>query len=230
MFTAFSGSHQDAIKKGFTARQQSNSGVWEMPYLPLDPQDLGRSYEAVIRVNSQSGKGGISYLLEQDYGLQLPRWLQIDFSSVVQSHAEKAAAEIAAEQVWQLFEQHYLQQTTPYQLLSYQISRDNNEDELHARLDYNNAGINVQARGSGVVEAFVSALQQHTGKTLVLVEYSEHSLSHSACADAICYVQLNIDGRRYCGAGKSSDIVEASLRAILGALNQAQRSAQGLAA
>lgn len=228
VFTAFSGSHQDAIKKCLAQYQPGEP--WQVAYLPIDPADLGRSYQAVIRINSQSGKGGIAYVLEREHGLQLPRWLQIDFSSVVQRHAEQSATEIAAQQVWQLFEQHYLQQTAPYQLHSYQISRANNEDQLHARLDCNNVSMNVQARGTGVVEAFVAALQQQTGKTLVLVEYSEHALSHAADADAICYIQLNIDGQRYCGASISSDIVEASLRAILGALNKAQRSAEELAA
>ncbi len=228
VFTAFSGSHQDAIKKCLDRYQPGQP--WQVAYLPIDPADLGRSYQEVIRINSQSGKGGIAYVLEHENGLQLPRWLQIDFSGVVQRNAEQSAAEISARQIWQLFEQHYLQQTAPYKLLSYQISRDNNEDELHAQLDYSNGSIDVHARGSGVVEAFVAALQQHTSKALVLVEYSEHALSQSADADAICYVQLNIDGQRCCGVGRSSDIVEASLRAILGAVNAAHQGVEDLAA
>ena len=228
VFTAFSGSHQDAIKKCLTRYQPGQP--WQAAYLPIDPADLGRSYQEVIRINSQSGKGGIAYVLEQQHGLQLPRWLQLDFSGVVQHYAEQSAAEISGTQIWQLFEQHYLRQATPYKLLSYQISRANSEDELRAQLDCGDATVDVRAHGSGVVEAFVAALQQHTGKTLVLVEYSEHALSQSADADAICYVQLNIDGQRCCGVGQSGDIVEASLRAILGALNLAQCNEEGLAA
>ncbi|MEX2479577.1 MAG: 2-isopropylmalate synthase [Gammaproteobacteria bacterium] len=220
VFTAFSGSHQDAIKKCLARR--GTDDAWDVAYLPIDPIDLSRTYQEVIRINSQSGKGGIAYVLEQKRGLAIPRWLQIDFSSVVQKYAEDTATEVSSEQIVTLFDQHYLEQCTPYELTGYQLARENNEDELVATLTADGKPVQLRGRASGVVGAFVSGLEKHTGKKIVLVEYSEHTTSQSAGAgaDAVTYVQLNIDGRRYCGVGVSSDIVEASLRAILSAVNQ----------
>ena len=220
VFTAFSGSHQDAIKKCLAKRQAADA--WDVAYLPIDPTDLSRTYQEVIRINSQSGKGGIAYVLEQERGLALPRWLQIDFSAVVQKYAEDTATEVAAEKIVDLFERHYLAQRRPYELTAYQLAREHSEDELVATLTDGVRQVQLRGHASGVVGAFVSALEKHTGKRIVLVEYSEHTLSQAAGAgaDAVTYVQLNIDGRRYCGVGISSDIVEASLRAILSAVNQ----------
>ncbi|MBK8959500.1 MAG: 2-isopropylmalate synthase [Proteobacteria bacterium] len=230
VFTAFSGSHQDAIKKCLAKRDDRQP--WEVAYLPIDPADLGRSYQEVIRINSQSGKGGIAYVLEQSEGYQLPRWLQIDFSGVVQKYAEDSATEVEPRKIVELFEQYYLAAPTPYELMGYQATRENGEDRLVANLRDNGKPTSLQGHASGVVGAFVDALERHTGKKLVLVEYSEHTLSSSggAGAEAVAYVQLNLDGNRYCGVGRSSDIVEASLRAILGAVNQRARLAPGVAA
>jgi 2-isopropylmalate synthase len=230
VFTAFSGSHQDAIKKCLAKR--SGGEPWEVAYLPIDPADLSRSYQEVIRINSQSGKGGVAYVLEQQSGFQLPRWLQIDFSGVVQKYAESTETEVEAAHIVQLFEQHYLRQRSPYELAGYQVTRENDEDRLKATLRDAGRTAVLQGSGSGVVGAFVAALEQHTGKRLVLVEYSEHTLSSSAGAgaDAVTYVQINVDGSRYCGVGLSSDIVEASLRAILSAVNQQACIAPGIAA
>jgi len=220
VFTAFSGSHQDAIKKCLAKRQPVDA--WDVAYLPIDPSDLSRTYQEVIRINSQSGKGGIAYVLEQQRGLAIPRWLQIDFSAVVQKYAEDTATEVAPDKIVELFEQQYLGQREPYELTGYQLAREHNEDELIATLTADGKQVQLRGRASGVVGAFVIALERHTGKKVVLVEYSEHTLSQAAGAgaDAVTYVQLNIDGRRYCGVGVSSDIVEASLRAILSAVNQ----------
>jgi 2-isopropylmalate synthase len=220
VFTAFSGSHQDAIKKCLAKRDDAHP--WEVAYLPIDPKDLGRTYQEVIRINSQSGKGGIAYVLEQEEGLVLPRWLQIDFSTVVQKYAEDSASEVAPEKIVELFHQHYLARKMPLSLSGYQLTRENDEDQLSASLTESGKAITLRGRASGVVGAFVGALEQHLGRQIVLVEYSEHTLSQSAGADAdaATYVQLNIDGQRYCGVGTSSDIVEASLRAILSAVNQ----------
>jgi 2-isopropylmalate synthase len=230
VFTAFSGSHQDAIRKCLAKR--ADDAPWEVAYLPIDPADLGRSYQEVIRINSQSGKGGVAYVLEQQAGFQLPRWLQIDFSGVVQKYAESTETEVDAGRIVQLFEDHYLGQRAPYQLTGYQVTRENDEDRLQATLQDDARPLVLQGKGSGVVGAFVAALEQHTGKRLVLVEYSEHTLSSSAGAgaDAVTYVQINIDGNRYCGVGRSSDIVEASLRAILSAVNQQACVAPAIAA
>lgn len=220
VFTAFSGSHQDAIKKCLARRAPDD--IWAVAYLPIDPSDLGRSYQEVIRINSQSGKGGIAYVLEQEQGLQIPRWLQVDFSTVVQKFAEDSETEVAPEKIVELFERQYFASRAPYELTAYQLSRENNEDQLRASLTENGQPISLHGRASGVVGAFVAALEAHCGKAIVLVEYNEHTLSQAdgAGAEAVTYVQLNVEGQRYCGVGRSSDIVEASLRAILSAVNQ----------
>jgi 2-isopropylmalate synthase len=230
VFTAFSGSHQDAIKKCLARRREEDA--WEVAYLPIDPADLGRSYQEVIRINSQSGKGGVAYVLEQEAGYALPRWLQIDFSGVVQKYAETTETEVEAGRIVELFEQHYLGQRAPYELVGYQVTREHDEDRLVATLRDAGAVASLQGRASGVVGAFVTALEQHSGKRVIVVEYSEHTLSSSAGAgaDAVAYVQLSVDGQRYCGAGRSSDIVEASMRAILSAVNQRLAVAPGIAA
>ncbi len=218
VFTAFSGSHQDAIRKCLNKREEND--IWQVAYLPIDPSDLGRSYQEVIRINSQSGKGGIAYVLEQEHGMHIPRWLQIDFSGVVQKHAEVTEAEVGPEVIGTLFTKQYIEQFTPYELKGYQLSRENKQERLNASVLYRGEALNLQGTGTGVVGAFVDALQTHSGKQIVLVEYSEHALSNSAGADAATYVQLSVDGQRYCGVGKSRDIVSASLQAILSATNQ----------
>ncbi len=218
VFTAFSGSHQDAIKKSLA--EQKQDAFWDVAYLPIDPADLGRSYQEVIRINSQSGKGGIAYVLEKDHGLQLPRWLQIAFSTVVQRHAEETEAEVSPEMIWELFRQRYLEQQAPYALSAFEIRRSDNHDELTATLRRDNQAVEISGSGSGVVESFVQGLAQEVGEKLVLVDYAEHAITHSAHSDAACFVQMNIAGERYGGVGMSSDIVDASLRAILSAVNQ----------
>ncbi|MGB2271851.1 MAG: 2-isopropylmalate synthase [Pseudomonadales bacterium] len=217
VFTAFSGSHQDAIKKCLAV--QSDDEPWDVAYLPIDPSDLGRSYQEVIRINSQSGKGGIAYVLEQVHGLQLPRWLQIDFSTVVQRHAENTESEVSPEVIWELFQQYYLNQQTPYSLEAFQISHSDNRDHLSATLKHENKEVSVSAEGAGVVESFVSGLSDLVGEELVLVDYSEHAVTSSANSEAACYVQMNINGQRFSGVGLSRDIVDASLQAILCAVN-----------
>ncbi len=219
VFTAFSGSHQDAIKKCL-ARSEGRD-VWEVAYLPIDPADIGRSYQEVIRINSQSGKGGIAYVLERDYGLELPRWLQIDFSSSVQAFAEERESEVEPSSILALFEQTYLSEDRQWRLGDYQVSRVDGIDKLQVELLDKGASHKLAGSGSGVVAAFVDAVAGFIGKQIVLVEYSEHALSQSADAEAICYIQLNIDGDRYCGVGRSHDIVQASLDGILGAINRA---------
>ncbi len=223
VFTAFSGSHQDAIKKCLAVSEPEDS--WDIAYLPIDPADLGRDYEEVIRINSQSGKGGVAYVLERNNGLQLPRWLQIEFSTQVQRYAEKIETEVSAEKIWTMFHQHYLaapaNSETSYQLENYTVERRGQADTLS--VDIASAGKiqTLLGSGAGVVEAFVDALQRFTSEKIVLVEYSEHALSHSAEAQAICYMQLNIGGSRFGGVAVSRDIVAASLGAILSAVNRA---------
>lgn len=222
VFTAFSGSHQDAIRKCLARRDETKP--WEVAYLPIDPADIGRSYQEVIRINSQSGKGGVAYVLERDYGLQLPRWLQIDFSATVQSHAELSESEVSSEDIWTLFRQTYLEQEPgPWRLGDYQVSRQDSVDQLQAEMQRESVRHALSGSGSGVVDAFVQAMQRFLGKPIVLVEYSEHAMTHSADAEAMCYIQLNIAGERYCGVGQSRDIIQASLEAILSAINHCAR-------
>ena len=228
VFTAFSGSHQDAIKKCLSRRDKQDP--WEVAYLPIDPEDIGRSYQEVIRINSQSGKGGIAYVLERDYGLQLPRWLQIDFSSAVQAYAEVHESEVGSQEIYHLFEQTYLEAAGCWNLGNYQVSREDNIDALQAELVQGSSVHHLSGTGNGVVASFVDAMQHFTGRQIVLVEYNEHALSQSADAEAICYIQLNIDGDRFCGVGRSHDIIQASLDGILGAINSAVQSDQHAAA
>jgi len=220
VFTAFSGSHQDAIRKCLA--QRNPGAPWEVAYLPIDPTDIGRTYQEVIRINSQSGKGGAAYVLEQQAGYDLPRWLQIEFSSVVQRHAEDTATEVAPETLVNLFEDTFVHGKAPLRLVSYQLAREADEDRLQAVLETEGRrAVSLHGRASGVMGAFIAALEQHCGLRIVLVEYSEHTLDRGAGAgaDAVAYVQISLDNTRHCGVGRSSDIVEASLQAVLGAVN-----------
>ncbi|WOJ92512.1 2-isopropylmalate synthase [Congregibacter variabilis] len=219
VFTAFSGSHQDAIKKCLTKREDE-SQPWQVAYLPIDPADIGRSYQEVIRINSQSGKGGVAYVMQADHGYDLPRWLQIDFSATVQAYAEDTEGEVGSTEIHSLFEQTYLPETPRWRLHDYQLSRADGVDKLQLTIQDGAQSRQLAGTGNGVVAAFVNALEGFVGKSIVLVEYSEHALSQSADAEAVCYIQLNIDGDRSCGVGRSHDIVQASLLAILGALSR----------
>jgi 2-isopropylmalate synthase len=183
----------------------------------------------VIRINSQSGKGGIAYVLDRDYGLELPRWLQIDFSSSVQAFAEESESEVDSEEIFRLFEQTYLGDDGRWRLGNYSVAREDGVDKLEVEL-INGGSHVISGTGTGVVASFVDAMSEVIGKKIVLVEYSEHALSHSADAEAICYIQLNIDGERHCGVGRSHDIIQASLDGILGAINKAAEAGKSAAA
>lgn len=217
VFTAFSGSHQDAIHKCLSKRD-ADSG-WDVAYLPIDPADIGRTYQEVIRINSQSGKGGVAHVLRRDYGLELPRWLQVDFSTAVQDLAEDSEAEVSSDEIYALFQQTYLMTADRWQLGNYQLLRQDASDGLEVTLAGPSGDVTLSGKGNGVVDAFVQAMESVTGRHIVVVEYSEHTLGQSADAEAVCYVQLNIDGERPCGVGRSHDIVHASLAAILSALD-----------
>jgi len=216
VFTAFSGSHQDAINKCLSLRAPDDP--WDVAYLPIDPRDIGRTYQEVIRINSQSGKGGVAYVLQRDYGYELPRWLQVDFSQAVQKLAEQSESEVASQDIHRLFEATYLRGGADWELGSYQLARDEGEDALTATLKTPTGETSLSGRGNGVIDAFVNGLEAHFGRRIVVVEYSEHTLGQSADAEAVCYVQLNVDGERPCGVGRSHDIVQATVNAILSAL------------
>jgi len=221
VFTAFSGSHQDAIKKGF-AKQQADA-IWEVPYLPIDPADLGRSYDAVIRVNSQSGKGGMAYLLEQEYGLELPRRLQIEFSRVVQQFADASGREVAASDIHALFAREYFEQEgAAYQYGSHRMTEDSEgEGEQRVQIDVslqeNRVTQHRKGSGNGPIDAFVDAL----GLDVRLMDYHEHAIGSGADARAACYVELRLgNGPTLFGAAIDSNILTASFKAVLSAVNR----------
>ena len=216
VFTAFSGSHQDAIKKGF-AKQQPDA-IWEVPYLPIDPADLGRSYDAVIRVNSQSGKGGMAYLLEQEYGLQLPRRLQIEFSRAVQRVADESGREINAGDLHALFAREYLEQDEPYHYISHRMVEDSeHEVQLDVNVARHHAPQTFAGTGNGPIDAFVNAL----GLEIRLMDYHEHAIGSGADARAACYVELRVgNGATLFGVGIDSNIVTASFKSVLSAVNR----------
>ncbi|MEO7761446.1 MAG: 2-isopropylmalate synthase [Casimicrobiaceae bacterium] len=228
VYTSFSGSHQDAIKKAFSARNEED--LWDMPYLPIDPMDLGRSYEAVIRVNSQSGKGGIAYLLQSEYGVDLPRRMQIEFSSVVQKVTDETGRELTAADLWQIFSDEYLGPQTPLELLGHDSSHrsaqgDRSEvNQMRATVRVDGHEQVLQGTGSGPIDAFVVALSEKLGRSIDLMDYHEHAIGAGADAQAASYVELRLDkGRPFHGVGMSPDIVTASLKAIVSALNRIAR-------
>ncbi|MDQ0473093.1 2-isopropylmalate synthase [Labrys wisconsinensis] len=217
VFTAFSGSHQDAINKGFKAIEASASPVWEVPYLPIDPKDLGRSYEAVIRINSQSGKGGIAYILEREHGLELPRLLQVEFSKVVQGIADGEGVELPADRLWQAFSAEYLDGNGRFAFLSHQ-----GEQELTARITDEGREIAVTGRGNGPIDAFVDALRRTSGLDFDVANYREHAMGSGANATAVSYVELRLaDGTTLFGVGIDKNIVTASLKAVVSGVNRA---------
>ncbi len=218
VYTSFSGSHQDAIKKAFSARREGD--IWDMPYLPIDPKDLGRSYEAVIRVNSQSGKGGIAYLLEADYGLELPRRLQIEFSSSVQAVMDSQGRELTAADIWALLEVEYRLGSDAVQVDHQRITeQDDGRVALAATLRVGGQVLTVQGVGAGPVAAFVDGLQQATGCTVAVLDYHEHAIGSGAQARAAAYLELRIgDTRTLFGVGIDANIVTASMKAVMSGL------------
>ncbi len=226
VFAAFSGSHQDAINKCLTIDAQSrqqhgDKHPWQVAYLPIDPRDVGRNYQEVIRINSQSGKGGVAYVLEQDYGLSLPRWLQVDFSSHVQQVAEASASEVSSELIYDIFQKTYVNVEKSIAVESYRVACKNGVDSLIANLIVADKSIQINGEGRGILDAFITGINKKTSANIILVDYSEHTLGDNEQAEAMAYVQLNINGQRYCGAGNSDDIVGASLRAVLNAIARA---------
>jgi 2-isopropylmalate synthase len=243
VFTAFSGSHQDAIKKGFEAMdaRAKAAGVsvdeieWAVPYLPIDPKDLGRSYEAVIRVNSQSGKGGVAYLLKTDHALDLPRRLQIEFSGVVQAKTDAEGGEVTSDQIWAVFQDEYLPSANPadrwgrFELLSTRTQSDMTGDvRLDVALRDDDERIETSGNGNGPIAAFLEIVRGR-GFDISLYDYVEHTLSSGGDAQAAAYVELQVDGDRLWGVGIDGDISTASLKAVVSAVNRAIRARRGAA-
>jgi len=214
--TAFSGSHQDAIRKGFA--QQDPEGVWEVPYLPIDPADIGRSYEAVIRVNSQSGKGGIAYLLEQEYGISLPRRMQIEFSQVVQKETDRLGLELSAAQIHALLEAEYLRADAPYALKGHRLQEENGTCALDVEVFDKGESRHWRGLGKGPLEAVVASLPVR----VEVMDYHEHAIGTGTHAQAAAYIELRLDGQRPLhGLGIDENLTTASIRALFSALNRA---------
>ena len=221
VFTAFSGSHQDAIKKGFAAQAQRNDRLWDVPYLPIDPADLGRSYEAVIRVNSQSGKGGVAWVLEQDRGLKLPKRLQADFSRHVQALADETSRELNAEDIWSVFETTYLAPGR-FALIDYQEQQDAAHRIFAGRIACDGEQRSVSGRGNGLISSVLAALRESYGLALDVIDYNEHAIGHGADAQAAAYLECRTpDGQTVFGVGIDADVATASVRAVLSAANRA---------
>ena len=228
VYTAFSGSHQDAIKKGFEALAKRNDTLWEVPYLPIDPKDLGRTYEAVIRVNSQSGKGGVAYVMKADYGLDLPRGLQIEFSKVVQEVADRTGKELSSADIWSLFRDTYLR--GGMRLVDYTVLPEPRAGErrIAATVALDGTERRIEGVGNGPIAAFVDALRRECGIELTVLDYHEDAVSAGADAQAAAYVQIRgNDASTLYGVGMDSDIVTASLRAVASAATRALRRSEG---
>jgi len=220
VYTAFSGSHQDAIKKGFEAQAQRNEPLFQVPYLPIDPKDVGRSYEAVIRINSQSGKGGIAYLLKTDHGLDLPRALQVEFSKIAQAKMDEEGKELTSDDIWALFQKTYYLSDAPMTLVKQQLTPTGPDNrELIAKLrKADGTMLTLDGEGNGPIDAFVDALQKGLGVSFSFLDYHEHAVGRGANATAASYVEIQDgEGNIIHGVGMDPSIVTASLKAILSA-------------
>jgi 2-isopropylmalate synthase len=227
VFTAFSGSHQDAINKGLKAMESSNSRAWDVPYLPIDPLDVGANYEAVIRINSQSGKGGISYIMETEFGIQMPRALQVEFSGAVQKISDSSGEEQSPDDIWKAFDQEYLSAKTPYEFVEHQTRADTHASEkrlITATVKKTGTNVAIEGEGNGPIDAYVDALKKDSGKDIKVFSYSEHSVGGGSDASAIAFVETEVDGKHLYGIGQDPNIVSASLIAVTCAVNRAIRN------
>ena len=218
VYTAFSGSHQDAIRKSL--KRQGPDAPWQVAYLPIDPRDLGRTYQEVVRVNSQSGKGGVAFVMERDGGLTLPRWLQVELAQVVQRESERRGGVIDGEGIERLFREHFVCDQAPHRLLGYRLSR-NGHDRIEARIGGPAGEYTLIGDGQGAIAAFVAAWTGQTGQAMAVLDYQEHAIGEGTDAEAAAYCLLSLDGTRVAGAAIDQDVVGASLKAVLSALNRA---------
>ncbi|MEO0637524.1 MAG: 2-isopropylmalate synthase [Pseudomonadota bacterium] len=222
VYTAFSGSHQDAINKGMKAIKGKNDPKWEVPYLPIDPQDVGRTYEAIVRINSQSGKGGIAYVLDADYGLKLPRGMQVELREIVQAVTDEEGTELPSSRIHEIFQQTYVGR--PDGKLSFVDYATSPAPEggrlMEAHIVHNGQKITITGKGNGPVDSFCDAIGRYLGVTVTVIDYSEHSLGTGSDATAICYMELEINGKRVFGAGVNPNISAASLEAVLSAADR----------
>jgi 2-isopropylmalate synthase len=224
VYTSFSGSHQDAIKKGLAALAEAEDDTWEVPYLPIDPRDLGRNYQAIVRVNSQSGKGGVAFVLERDHGIRLPRHLQIEFSRTIQAISEASGGEVISQTIWERFSAEYLERREPIELLSYEAVGSSGADEkqdIEFRVRFEGNAKRIRGLGNGPIAAFVDALDRGFDLKLRVVDFSEHAIGEGADAGAVAYVEVETADRvKLFGAGRHTNITTASLAAVVSAGNR----------
>jgi len=228
VYTAFSGSHQDAINKGMAAFEQDAHGYWAVPYLPIDPKDVGRSYESIIRINSQSGKGGIAYIMDKEYGFKLPKEMHPEFAAIIQGILDQSGGELPAEVVYQTFEKEYLTSAPCYKLKGFNVIKrhiDENENQSTAEVEaiilIDGREEKLHACGNGPLDAFCEALRSGLGLTFTLQAYHEHALTKGSSAKAVSYIMVtDVDERPFWGAGVDTDIIIASIKSLLSALNR----------
>ena len=216
VFTAFSGSHQDAIKKGLSAISQSNNPHWEVPYLPIDPSDLGRTYEAVVRINSQSGKGGIAYILEKDHGVSLPRRLQISLSTKIQKVADETGKELLSHEIWDIFDKNFIQGPNKAELISFELNTiDGGNDSIKVEAKLNQNKLEFSGSGNGPIDAMIQGINEKMGLNLSVTDYHQHSLGTGSDAKAVAYIEVSDGNKTRWGVGIDENTIRASLRAIM---------------
>tara|TARA_B100000900_G_scaffold3710_2_gene3199 strand:+ start:251 stop:1909 length:1659 start_codon:yes stop_codon:yes gene_type:complete len=220
VFTAFSGSHQDAIKKGFNAIKKSNNPKWEVPYLPIDPADLGRNYEAVVRINSQSGKGGVAFLLEKDHGVSLPRRLQISMSQKIQKLADETGREIVSSQLWEVFEKNYLEPINNFSYIKHNSSTKEDIHNLDLTLQMNEEQIIINGTGNGPIDSFINGLCNKLDIDIKVADYHQSAISSGSDAKAAAYIELEKEGKTFWGVGINSNTTRASFDAIIVGLSK----------
>ena len=224
VYTAFSGSHQDAIRKSL--KQQQDDEPWQVAYLPIDPTDLGRDYQAVIRVNSQSGKGGMTFLLERDFGISIPRWMQLELAPMVQKVSETRGGELDSQVIHDLLVNQFVQDKTPVSLDGYRIERSGSAETLAADIRVEGEAVSLAGNGKGAMAAFIDAWQTRTGLSIHVVDYAEHAMGEGSDVAAAAYVQLNVEGQRVSGMAVDADTVSASLKAVVSGLNRSGKANQ----
>ena len=220
VFTAFSGSHQDAIKKGFNAIKNSNDPKWEVPYLPIDPADLGRNYEAVVRINSQSGKGGVAFLLEKDHGVSLPRRLQISLSQKIQKLADESGKEISSSEIWDIFEKSYLQPVDNFSYIKHSSSSKQEIHSLELTMNMKNIETTIKGSGNGPIDSFINGLSNEVGVDIKVADYHQSAISSGSDAKAAAYIELENNGKTYWGVGIHPNTTRASFDAIIVGLSK----------
>ena len=216
VFTAFSGSHQDAIKKGLSAISQSNNPYWEVPYLPIDPSDLGRTYEAVVRINSQSGKGGIAYILEKDHGVSLPRRLQISLSTKIQKVADETGKELLSHEIWDIFDKNFIQGPNKAELISFELNTiDGGNDSIKVEAKLKQNKLEFSGSGNGPIDAMIQGINEKMGLNLSVTDYHQHSLGTGSDAKAVAYIEVSDGNKTRWGVGIDENTIRASLKAIM---------------